>query len=168
LVQLDSPTPRIEALLPSVGDIASAVVGTIVSTVISQPLLVVLIGIAAVAWAVRAVRTVAHAMHPVDPIRSFGRGDKAILLARAGHRCEHHHPLYGRCPETDRLQADHVHPHSLGGSTAVENGQALCPRHNRFKGARIPWNWELRRLERRRAGYFPPGMSGLVVRRRPR
>src|SRR3712207_8844052 len=37
------------------------------------------------------------------------------------------------------------------------NGQVLCRRHNRKKAARVPWGWELARLERRRRAYFPPG-----------
>lgn len=32
-------------------------------------------------------------------------------------------------------EADHVVPHSRGGATIVENGQVLCRRHNRIKGA---------------------------------
>jgi hypothetical protein len=61
---------------------------------------------------------------------------------------------FGRCTETEKLHADHVHPHSKGGSTTVANGQVLCSRHNKQKAARIPFNWELWRLEKQRASYF--------------
>ena len=35
-------------------------------------------------------------------------------------------------------EADHVLPHAHGGSTVVENGQVLCTKHNKAKGASIP------------------------------
>ena len=112
-----------------------------------------------------AVRTAAHGRHPRDPQRLFVGADRATLLARAGRRCEHHSFLSGRCATTDRLQADHVHPHSRGGATSVANGQVLCGRHNAHKANRIPWAWELDRLARRRQAYFPPDTPTTVVRR---
>ena len=50
----------------------------------------------------------------------------------------------GHCSECDRplapgWHADHVNPHSRGGPTAVDNGQALCPRCNQEKGARVTY-----------------------------
>ncbi|MGY1741180.1 HNH endonuclease [Blastococcus sp. SYSU D01050] len=86
-------------------------------------------------------------------------------MARAGHRCEHHAWLFGRCTATQRLEADHVHPHSRGGATSLTNGQVLCRTHNSRKANRIPWTWELERLARRRQSYFPAGMSTVVHRR---
>jgi hypothetical protein len=160
--------PIVDSALPSVGEVLQAAVDIVSAAVSEQPLVGVLFGIAALAWAVRAVRAVAHGVHPRDPVRTFSRQDRAAVLARAGHRCEHHRLVSGRCPEMGGLQADHVHPHSRSGWTAVENGQALCARHNRAKGARVPWNWQLNRLARRRAGYFPPGTETRVVRHRPR
>jgi hypothetical protein len=56
-------------------------------------------------------------------------------------------------------------PHSRGGTTTVGNGQALCSRHNRAKAAHIPFEWQVRRMVKRRAGYFPIGESVAVVRR---
>ncbi|WP_208976779.1 HNH endonuclease signature motif containing protein [Geodermatophilus obscurus] len=69
-----------------------------------------------------------------------------------------------RCRATENLQADHVHPHSRGGSTTVASGQALCPRHNTRKANRVLWTWELDRLARRREAYFPSGVSTAVIR----
>jgi hypothetical protein len=100
-----------------------------------------------------------------DPVRRFSRLDKSLLVSRAGGRCEHHGLVFGRCRATQNLEADHVHPFSRGGRTALANGQALCQRHNRLKGARIPWGWELKRLARRRALYFPTGTNTAVTRR---
>jgi hypothetical protein len=117
---------------------------------------------------ITGVRVVHAACHPGsnrDPVRRFSRADKYAILSRAGGRCEHHGWVFGRCRQTERLEADHVHPHSRGGQTAVANGQALCRRHNLAKRATIPFNWQLRALERRRAGYFPAEVPATVVRK---
>lgn len=100
-----------------------------------------------------------------DPVRRFSRSDKSLIVGRAGNRCEHHGLILGRCRATQNLEADHVHPFSRGGRTAVANGQALCQGHNRRKGARIPWGWELKRLARHRTLYFPAGANTAVIRR---
>ncbi|HJQ43731.1 MAG TPA: HNH endonuclease signature motif containing protein [Jatrophihabitantaceae bacterium] len=117
-----------------------------------------------VASIVRFAREIIHPRSRRDPVRRFCRADKAVILARAGNRCEHHGWLFGRCRATDRLEADHVHPHSRGGQTAIANGQALCRRHNREKRASVPFNRSLRTLAKRRAGYFPPAHDPTVVR----
>jgi hypothetical protein len=126
-----------------------------------------LTGVVAVLVVVTAVagfaRQVIHSGHARDPVRRFSRTDKALILAHAGGRCEYH-SLFGRCRETDRLEADHVHPWSRGGQTALQNGQALCRRHNKEKRAVVPYGWQLRALQKRRAGYFPPAVSGVVIR----
>ncbi len=114
---------------------------------------------------VRALRSLIHGRHQLDVQRRFAAAQRVIILSRAGHRCEHTSVRYGRCDVTDGLHADHVHPHSRGGATVVENAQALCWRHNKQKAARVPWSWELTRLARRRRGYFPIGMETAVVRR---
>jgi len=113
----------------------------------------------------RVIRWAPIATAGLDPLRRFKGADRAAILFRAGTQCERHSLLFGRCKETKKLHADHVHPHSRGGSTTVANGQVLCSRHNKQKAARIPFNWELRRLEKQRALYFPAGDNGAVVRR---
>jgi hypothetical protein len=130
----------------------------------SSPWVVALLAILVAVSITRSVRDLIHS-GPRDPVRCFPRADKAIILARAGGRCEHHSPLFGRCRATERLEADHVHPHSKGGWTHVANGQALCHSHNHAKRAAIPWNRQLRALERRRQTYFPAGYDWIVVRR---
>jgi hypothetical protein len=100
-----------------------------------------------------------------DPVRRFGGMDRAAILLRSGGRCEQYGLLFGRCKQTEKLHADYVRPHSKGGSTTVANGQVLCSRHNKQKAARIPFDWELRRLEKKRSSYFPAVVSGAVVRR---
>jgi hypothetical protein len=117
---------------------------------------------------VRLVHAAAHPGNNRDLVRRFSRADKHAILSRAGGRCEHHGWIFGRCRKTERLEADHVHPHRRGGQTAPENGQALCRRHNLAKRATIPFNWQLRALERRRAGYFPPDVPAKVVRKAAR
>ncbi len=156
------PTPTI----PSTGDIVGGVL-TILSGDAGKSLLTFALLIA-LAW-----RLARHGYRPQgpgqrDPVRRFSRAQKAEILRRAGHRCEHPHGISGRCPATTQLEADHVHPHSRGGWTAVENGQALCRRHNKQKRARVPSNGDLRLLARRRVGYFPQGVPTVVTRFAPR
>jgi hypothetical protein len=133
-----------------------------------RPWLAAVAALLVVGGCVRTGRALIHGLRPIDSLRAFSPAEKRVILARAGHRCEHHHVLYGRCEQRDGLQADHVHPHSRGGWTNSQNGQALCARHNKSKSARVPWNWELRRLARRRENYFPSGAPPSVIRHRPR
>lgn len=121
-----------------------------------------------VARVYHAIRWAPVAAAGLDPLRLFTGVDRAEIVSRAGGRCERHGLLFGRCKETEKLHADHVHPHSKGGSTTVSNGQVLCSRHNAQKAARIPFNWELRRLDNQRVSYFPKGVNGTVVRRESR
>jgi hypothetical protein len=112
----------------------------------------------------RVIRWAPIAMAERDLVRRFEGVDRVALFARAAGRCERHGLLSGRRQETNNLQADHVHPYVRGGSTTVANGQVLCSRHNKQKAARVPFNWQLRRLERPRGLYYPEGVSGVVVR----
>jgi hypothetical protein len=136
------------------------------SAATSSPLVGALFAIAVAGAVIRFARSAIHGGYARDPIRRFTVADKALILARAGGRCEHHAWLRGRCRQTERLEADHIHPWSRGGQSAIANGQAVCKRHNRAKRATIPYGWQLRGLEKRRATYFPAGISGAVVRRR--
>jgi hypothetical protein len=149
------------------GDIVGEVLRSALSEVLATPWLIGLLVLLTIGKSIQLGRAVVHGQHGRDPRRTFSRAEKAELLERAGHRCEHHSWLLGRCRETEALQADHIHPHSWGGATVLEKGQALCGRHNERKAARVPWHWELGRLEQRRQSYFPPGVVAAVVRHRP-
>lgn len=121
--------------------------------VASMPLLLqVMLGVVVIVSAVRGVRQL---MYP--PVRSttprrFSRADRAAIIARAGGKCEHYTRLFGRC-RANAEHADHVIPHSRGGATTVENGAALCAKHNRQKGATVPLQRTIRATERRRKTY---------------
>lgn len=131
-------------------------------------LVLILLALMVVVRVYRAFRWIPLTAAPRDPMRRYSGADRAAVLFRAGGRCEHDGWLGGRCRVSDHLQADHVHPYSRGGSTTVGNGQALCAVHNKQKAAKIPYNWELRRLEGLRAAYSPPGIGLAVVRRSSR
>ncbi|MCZ2828491.1 HNH endonuclease signature motif containing protein [Modestobacter sp. VKM Ac-2986] len=143
----------------------SSVLTSLWEGVWAQPWLGVLLALVVGRACLRVVREGIHGGRRRDPVRTYSRADKSLLLLRAGGRCEHHTPLIGRCEQTARLEADHVHPHSRGGSTTLANGQVLCRRHNKAKAARVPWNGELNRLARRRRSYAPPGLPVDVIRR---
>jgi len=147
-------------------DFISRLFRDVASHFFSSPWLVAFFVLTVLHAMVRTVRAVVHGGHSKDPQRRFSGAERKEILARAGHRCEQHSWLFGRCGESEGLQADHIHPHSRGGATAIENGQALCRRHNKLKSARVPWNWELIRLARRRKAYFRPGTSSAVMRYR--
>lgn len=137
----------------------------------SSPIVGALFAFVAVGILVTVFRWIRWAplrMAPRDPVRRFPSGERSFIFSRAGNRCERHLTLFGRCRSTKNLQADHVHPHSARGSTNVANGQALCSHHNKLKAARVPYNWQLRSLEKRRNSYFPPGMSAKATRRASR
>lgn len=139
----------------------------ITQTASTHPWVLVVLGLIVLTGIVRSVRVAIHS-GPRDPVRRFTRADKQLLLTWAGHRCEHHGWLTGRCRATEKLEADHVHPHSRGGWTNISNGQILCQQHNRAKNAGIPWDRSLRRLAERRSAYYPTSVDRAVVRRRPR
>lgn len=149
------------------GDVIGEVLGSVLAEVLATRWLVGLLVLLAIGKLVQLGRAIVHGRHPQDPRRRFSGRERAVILARAGGRCEAHAWLLGRCRQTGGLQADQVHPHSRGGATSVENSQALCAWRNRRKSARVPWNWELARLERRRRAYVPPDVGTTVVRHRP-
>jgi 5-methylcytosine-specific restriction endonuclease McrA len=63
--------------------------------------------------------------------RFFSKRQKMILALRAGGLCE-------RCgsPLQRGFHGDHVRPFARGGTTTLNNGQALCPVCNLKKGIR--------------------------------
>jgi hypothetical protein len=68
----------------------------------------------------------------LDPQRFFTREQRDEIYAKSGGRCAD--PDCGIEITTTNFHADHVVPHSSGGRTEVENGQALCTACNRRKG----------------------------------
>jgi 5-methylcytosine-specific restriction endonuclease McrA len=145
-------------------DLLAQVTASVWEVLSSSPWLVGIFVLVVLRALTRSVRSVIHGGHRKDPLRRFSGPARAEIFARAGHRCEQYSWLFGRCSQTQGLQADHVHPHSRGGATAVQNGQALCGRHNTRKAANVPWNWQLARLARRRESYFPAGTPRHVMR----
>lgn len=88
-----------------------------------------------------------------DHRRTFSAYQKAILVKRAGGRCEHKAPLWFRCVRPGS-HADHIIPWSKGGPTTAFNGQWLCRRHNLRKSALYPsplYRWRLVRRRGRAA-----------------
>ena len=165
-----SPTPPGDPGTPSrdFGDIWHPVAHTLWAAVTASPWTIASFIVLALLMVVRLVHGLAHSGKNRDPIRGFGSRDKAELLRCAGGRCERHIWIIGRCDATTGLEADHVHPHSRGGWTNISNGQVLCKQHNRTKSARIPFNWQLKGIAKRRAAYYPAGLPGTVVRRAKR
>jgi superfamily II DNA or RNA helicase len=70
--------------------------------------------------------------------RRFGHDERKALYLVSEGRCQH-------CGEVlpAGWHADHRHPYALGGATALDNGQALCPWCNLTKGGTVqgvaPW-----------------------------
>lgn len=140
----------------------------LLTTAMSSPVIMVLICVAAAIMLVRLYRRLRWAalrMAEKDRRRRFTGPDRVAILARAGDRCEYHGWIGGRCTATTKLHVDHIHPYSRGGSTTPGNAQVLCSRHNKEKSNRVPYNWQLRALEKRRLSYFPEGSNRTVVRR---
>lgn len=92
--------------------------------------------------------------------RRFNRGERAALYLAADGRCE-------RCGRelAPGWHADHEQPYSRGGPTDVINGQALCPRCNHEKGARVShlrqWQAEaLRKFDANRRDFLAVATPG--------
>jgi len=65
-----------------------------------------------------------------DPVRLFNKTDVSILLKKQNHKC-----AICECTITAKnSEVDHIHAHSLGGSTDIANAQLLCVKCNRSKG----------------------------------
>ena len=75
----------------------------------------------------------------MDVRRFFSKRQRRILGWLSGGKCT-------ACGQklTKSFHADHIHPHSKGGKTVTNNGQALCAQCNLNKGAKwklfIPYN----------------------------
>jgi len=83
-------------------------------------------------------------MYETRRSRRFSRFQRSVLHDVAQGCCE-------ECgaPLDDTWEADHIQPSSLGGTTDVINGQALCRRCNRRKGARVMESGQLRQWQQR-------------------
>src|SRR5712671_358691 len=58
--------------------------------------------------------------------------EKAVVLQRHDRRCfANGHAI----PEGEQVQYDHIHAHSRGGDSELNNVAPMCPQHNRDKGS---------------------------------
>ena len=68
-----------------------------------------------------------------DTKRVFDRKQRIVIWRNDGEKC--------RACRTkitfEKMEADHVIPHSRGGQTVVENGQALCAPCNKKKATKV-------------------------------
>lgn len=62
--------------------------------------------------------------------RYIPESEKAKVLQRAAGRCEYLNHEGERCPNTDKLQYDHITPFAVGGKNNAENLRLLCQGHN--------------------------------------
>jgi len=68
-----------------------------------------------------------------DPVRLFKHTDRSILLQKQNNACA----ICKSSITAKNSQVDHIHPHSLGGITEIENAQLLCVKCNRSKGKKL-------------------------------
>jgi 5-methylcytosine-specific restriction endonuclease McrA len=148
---------------PQVGTILHELWHGVWTVLTASPWLALVLAVALVVSVTRFVRSVIHT-GPRDPLRRFTAEQRRTIFLHAGGRCEHHSRIFGRCRVTEKLEADHIHPHSRGGWTEIRNGQALCHSHNRTKRAAVPFEYQLRALAKRRSRYFPAGVPTVVTR----
>ena len=69
---------------------------------------------------------------PIDPGRRFDKTVHSVLLNKQGGKCV----TCGKKITTKNSEVDHIHPHSRGGETDIDNAQVLCIKCNRSKGAK--------------------------------
>jgi hypothetical protein len=78
--------------------------------------------------------------HPLDTNRWFTAEQRDQIWHTSGESCRICHIKLSR----SNFHADHIQPHSEGGRTTVENGQALCAACNLRKGRDTMFPSELR------------------------
>ena len=67
-----------------------------------------------------------------DPKRSFTSDERYVIWILGGKVCQE---CGAKLETLGQMHADHVIPHSRGGTTSISNGQSLCARCNTLKGA---------------------------------
>lgn len=68
----------------------------------------------------------------IDPDRRFDKSVLSVLLNKQGGKC-----AICNCDITAQSsEVDHIHAHSRGGETDIDNAQLLCVKCNRSKGAK--------------------------------
>ena len=70
---------------------------------------------------------------PEDPRRAFTRNERIVIWRRDNGTCQEQE--CGKSIAFNEMEADHIIPHSRGGQTTIDNGQALCKQCNVKKGA---------------------------------
>lgn len=70
--------------------------------------------------------------------RYIKRADYRALYKEADHQCQYTDKKTGkRCGSRYRLQVEHCHPFSLGGSSDLGNLQLLCSTHNALRAQKV-------------------------------
>lgn len=68
---------------------------------------------------------------PKDPNRAFDTNERLVIWRRDDETCQE----CGQEVSLEDMHADHILPHSKGGTTTIENGQTLCSSCNLSKAA---------------------------------
>lgn len=84
----------------------------------------------------------------LDPVRFFEEPLRSTILEKDDYRCR-------ICRTTERLEIDHILPHSQRGRTVLENGQTLCHWCNQSKGVQRQEEWERTKAFKKRLNMRP-------------
>lgn len=96
--------------------------------------------------------------------RRFTQRQRRYLNILSGGLC-----AISGAPLGSDFHADHVHPYSKGGSTTLQNGQALCPKINLVKGAKlmtglpILYDWQNEAFDRLKQEWQTPDSKPLIA-----